>query len=252
MEQNNEKEILNTKEKTNWKFLAISISFVLLLIVIAISVTYAYFRVTTTKSETVSNVSALMECMEFEYGESDTIELDYTYPISDDFALANVEPLSVMVANYCTENVGDINYTLTFSTFSIAGDEESFLNGDQIRMHITKIEDVDLDTGEPYEEKEFFKTNYLNTISKLPEGNAMTYIDTVINMMLDTTNYKEDGIIVDHYAIDNDSIGNNKGTLYNIYFWVDYYEGDTTHTGLNDNTTQGKQFLATVNMAINP
>lgn len=246
-----EKEILNEEKNINWKFLTVAIVFVLLLIAVAIAVTYAYFHVSTSKSETLSDIEALMECMEFEYGEGE-VDLAYNYPITDEFALENIEPLPVMIANYCQDNLSDIKYDLVFTTFTVQGAEEELLSSDEIRMHVKKIENVDLDTGEPYEEQVLHDTNYLNGLPELPVGNSMQYIDIIINQFLGTDDYKQEGIIANHFKIDSDSIGNNKGTLYYIYFWVDYYEGDKTHTGLNDNKTQGKSFLGTVNMAINP
>ena len=39
---------------------------------------------------------------------------------------------------------------------------------------------------------------------------------------------------------------------YSVYMWVDYYEGDTTHTGLNDNSTEGQNFAAAISLVVNP
>lgn len=245
MNANNEFEIIESKEKTNWKYLIYVITFVLVLIVVAVAVTYAYFLITTSKEESISEVNAQMACMDFTYSETNTIELEYLWPISDEFALANLTPVTITVTNNCENSEDSINYVLALTNGVIAAEEEMFLKGDTIRIYATKKVDTN-------EEEELIKTDYLNSLTVLEPGNAADYVNAYLKSLMGVDDLEAVGFLATNYVIDDSTLASKSTVVYNIYLWVDYYEGDTTHTGLKDNTTEGKIFAGIISGAINP
>ena len=106
------------KEKKE-SYLIYAILFVTILVLVGITVTYAFFQVETSYSaSSVGSVNAAMECINISYSETNTIDLDYNYPISDSYALTNVTPVTVQVKNNCTNNTTAVNYTLALTSLS--------------------------------------------------------------------------------------------------------------------------------------
>ena len=225
------------KKESNFKYLFYAIVLVVILIGITIAITYAYFNVSTSKSSTLSNINATMECIDIDYSEVGTISLDYNYPITDTFALANITPVTVTVTNNCTSTSSSIPYTLAIT--SLKG-SVGYLSDGTIRFNVSRK----VGSGA---ESTFKSTNYLNSLSKLTSGNTYTYLMNDLNSRNGISAYSSKTT----YIIDDTTIANNTINVYKIYLWVDYYEGDTTQTGLNNNTTQGLDFASAISLVVN-
>lgn len=225
------------EKNSNINYLVYAIVLVVILIVATFAITYAYFNVSTSKSSTLSNVTATMECIDIAYSETGTISLDYNYPITDTFALANITPVTVTVTNNCTSNSAAIPYTLAITSLS---NSSGYLSDSAIRMNVTRKVGSASETT-------LKSTNYLNTLTTLTSGNTYTYLMNDLNNRSGMSSYATKTT----YIIDSSSIGNNTINVYNIYLWVDYYEGDTTQTGLNNNTTEGLDFASAISLIVN-
>lgn len=230
MNQNNK-----TKESNYFIY---AILFVVILILIGISITYAFFDVTTSKPENIGGITAQTECLNISYNETDKIDLDYNYPVSDEYALKNIKPVIVTVKNNCTNNVEDLTYTLAITSLS---NSTGFISDDKIRVNIKK-------TAANESETTLKDTDYLSNLTALTAGKAYTYLNNDLNSRASTSAYTNRS----SYIIDNVNIANGITNTYKVYLWVDYYEGDTTHTGKNDNTTQGLNFSAAISLVVNP
>ena len=239
----------NIDKKTTTKYLLYIISFVIVLIVAAVAVTYGYFKVSTSKTEALSNVNTQTECMNFNYSEKNTINLEYLWPITDEFALKNLTPVTITATNNCTNNEKGMNYTLALTNFAIEAEKNNFLMGDTIRIYVTKKLNTGMGANQVID---VIKPTYLNTLGVLKNGNAADYVNAYLKQLAGVEDLEAAGLLHTNYVIDNASLPNNTTVEYNIYLWVDYYEGDATHTGLNDNKTEGKTFMATISGAINP
>lgn len=228
------------KEKKNKKdnYLLYAILFVTILILVGITITYAFLQVETTYSSSLGNVNAAMECINISYSESDTIDLDYNYPITDSYALTNVTPVTVQVKNNCTNNLTAINYTLALTSLA---NTSGYIADNKIRVHTKrKLNEAD--------ETALVSTKYLSDLTKLTSGNAYTYLTEDLNSRESVSSYAEKT----SYTIDSGTIANGETNTYRVYLWVDYYEGDTTQTGLNDNSTEGQNFAAAISLVVNP
>ena len=211
---------------------------VMLLLVSVSTISFSYFRTSTTNSQTLSNIVVTTECLNITYSEGlTTIDLDYQYPISDTYAVSNVDPLIITVTNHCTNNSTPVNYDLTLATLS---DSENFISDDKMKVLVKRT----MDGGS---EEVFKPTQYLNSLDKLISGSTYTYL---VNDLADREDL-EDYDVNNIYHIDINSIGNEETNTYKVYLWIDYYEGDLSKTGLNDNTTQNKAFNGTLSIVLN-
>lgn len=229
----------NTEKKEHLrKYFFLAMVLVLCVIVLGVTVTYAYFKVSTTNDSTLADVSASLECVDISYSEENTINLDYDYPISDDYALANVSPVTVKVTNNCTKNVKNVNYVLALTTLN---NGSNYIEDSKMRLAVKRQLGTNSETT-------FIATDYLSNLTKLTSGNAYTYLTEDLANRSVTQGYTNKI----SYTVDSNSIGNGETNTYKIYLWVDYYEGDTTHTGLNDNSTQGQSFTSAISLVVNP
>lgn len=231
------------KEKTE-SYLVYAILFVTILVLVGITITYAFFQVETTHSSTMGGVNASMECINISYSETgtytedSTINLNYNYPISDDYALNNVTPVTVQVKNNCTNNTTAVNYTLALTSLS---NSTGYITDNKIRINAKRKLGSSSETT-------LVSTNYLSNLTKLTTGNAYTYLTQDLDSRPSVSSYANRA----SYTIDSGSIANGVTNTYKVYLWVDYYEGDTTHTGLNDNSTEGQNFAAAISLVVNP
>lgn len=226
------------KEKeSNINYLFYAITVVAILIGLTFAITYAYFRVTTSKSSTLGNISASMECIDIAYSETGTISLDYNYPVTDTFALANITPVTVTVTNHCTNNTEAVPYTLAITSLS---NDTGYISDSAIKMNVSRK----VGTGT---EGTFKSTTYLSSYTTLTSGNTYDYLINDLNSRSSVANYANKTT----YIIDDSTITNNSVNTYKIYLWVDYYEGDTTQTGLNNNTTEGLDFSSAISLIVN-
>lgn len=225
------------KKKNNINYLLYTIIMVVILIGATIAVTYAYFSVSTSKDSTLSNIQATMECIDIKYSEVGKISLDYNYPITDTFALNNIVPVTVTVTNNCTNNSAAIPYTLVITSLKTS---TGYLSDGAVRFNVSRK----VGSGA---ESTLKSTNYLNTLSKLTSGNTYTYLINDLNSRYGMSTYTSKTT----YIIDDTTIDNNTINVYKVYLWIDYYEGDTTQTGLNNNTTEGLGFASAISLVVN-
>lgn len=220
-------------------YLVYSILFATILVLAGITITYAFLQVEPTYSSTTGNVTALMECLDISYSET-TFDLDYNYPISDDFALSNnnITPVTVQVKNNCTSNNTAIDYTLALTSLS---NSSGYISDNKIRINAKRKLGSESETT-------VVNTDYLSNLTELNSGNAYTYLTQDLDNRPSVSPYANRT----SYIIDSNSIANGATNTYKVYLWVDYYEGDTTHTGLNDNSTEGQNFAAAISLVVNP
>lgn len=220
------------------KYIFFAIALVVAVIIIGISGTYAFFSVSTTHTSTLANISSKLDCINISYSEANTINLDYNYPISDTYALANVTPVTVTVKNNCSANAANVNYTLALTTLN---NGSNYIQDNKIRTNIKRKLGAASETT-------LKSTNYISSLTRLTSGNAYTYLTEDLNTRAGVKDYTNKV----SYVIDSNSIANGATNTYKVYLWVDYYEGDTTHAGLNDNSTQGQNFAAAISLIVNP
>lgn len=229
---------LQEKNQKMGKYIFLAIALVVGIIAAGITTTYAYFKVSTTYDSSLAKVSSKLDCINISYSEANTINLDYNYPISDTYALANVTPVTVTVKNNCTANAANVNYTLALTTLN---NGSNYIQDNKIRTNIKRKLGTAAETT-------LKSTNYVSSLTKLTSGNAYTYLNEDLKTRTGVKDYTNKV----SYVIDSNSIANGATNTYKVYLWVDYYEGDTTHTGKNDNSTQGQNFAAAISLIVNP
>lgn len=214
-------------------------SLIIILFIILISsigVAYAYFHITTSNDDSLARINASLECLDISFSEENTISLQNQYPITDEYALANLTPVEVTVTNNCA-NVGNVNYTLALTTLK---NSTGYISDNAIKTNMK----INLNnTGD----KVLKSSNYLTSLNKIEDGSLYNYLINNLNEREDTKNYIEKTI----YKIDSASLSTGKVNKYKIYLWIDYYEGDTTQSGLNNNTTMGLDFKSAISLVIN-
>ena len=223
--------------KSKRKNMALIIVFGILLIAIIFSASYAYFRVNTSSNGTLSNINGTLDCLDITYSEANVINLSNQYPITDEYALGHITPLNVTVTNNCSANIDNVNYVLALTSLSNA---TGFIEDSKMRIHVKRTLDGD-------SEKVFKSSDYVNSLALLEAGYTYNYLSNEINNDSNLKNYTNKKI----YRIDNNTIGAGETNTYKIYVWIDYYEGDTTHTGLNDNSTENKTYKYNVSLIVN-
>ena len=230
---------------TNRKYLVYVIVFVLLLIVLTAAGTYAYFKIQIT-SQSGTVVGMAFDCMDITYSEENTINLEGQYPISDEYALENLTPLTITVTNNCSYNEEPINYILTLTSLS---NNVGYIPDNKMRIAVKKQLEGSSVSGNRWSEEVIVKPqSYLNSLTSINSGFVYSQIMGSLSNRNDTNGFTNKNV----YQIDYSSINNGESFVYKVYVWIDYYEGDTTHTGLNDNSTEGFDFVATTNIIANP
>ena len=211
--------------------------FVAILFVITITLSYAYLSVNSTNTSTTSSLGSSLACMNISYSESDILDLEYNYPIKDSYATENINPVNITITNNCPSGESVINYTLAISSLF---KDDGYINDDQIRMKVTRTK--------PNEEKQIIrKPMYFSMLDEMPSGDALVYLKEDIKKRDNMGEYEN----INSYIIDSSTIGVGESISYEVYLWVDYYEGDVTHTGKLDNSTEGKYFNAAISIITN-
>lgn len=234
-----------TENKVNYLFYAIAL--IVLLIIATFAITFAYYNVETKYSNTLVDISASLDCIDLELSSSGgNLSLSYNYPITDELAQTSgsITPVTVSVTNNCSTSK---NYTLALSTLSLTNSTSSYIEDSKIRLKVTKNNTT------------FKNAMYLNNLSEVASTNQ-AYKDLTGTSGELATKYS-DYTVKKIYAIeDTQTIATNVTNTYNIYLWVDYYEGDSamytsnsaTHDENYDNTTAGKKFAAAISLSLNP
>ena len=112
IENNNQNKEKHNKRR-NMIYIII---FGILLLAIIIAASYAYFLIGTANVNNLGNISATIECLNISIDEDHPISLENQYPISDEYALANLIPVTISVTNNCSTNLReDIFGTMTGS-----------------------------------------------------------------------------------------------------------------------------------------
>ncbi len=234
------------KKEKNDVYLLYAIVFVVILILGTFAVTYAYFQFNVEHDSTLADINASLECINLSLSEGTTdIGLTYDYPITDSKATSGgATPVTVTVTNNCTDAK---NYTLSLSTMALTSSTSSYIEDNKIRYQVVKNSTT------------YKGIDYLSNLSVVSSSNQ-AYSDltgTDGELATKYSNYTLKNI----YAIeDNISISANTSNSYQIYLWVDYYEGDSamyadsnaTHDESLDGSTEGKKFAAAVSLSLNP
>lgn len=235
------------EKESNVNYLLYAIVLVILLIAATFAVTFAYYKVNTDFDTTLVNVSSTLECIDLSLSDSGTsIELSHNYPITDSLAQesGSVTPVTVTVTNNCSEAK---QYTLALSTLALTNSTSSYIEDSKIRYKVTKNNAT------------FKNVDYLSNLGTVSTSNQ-AYKDltgTSGELAKKYADYTTKKI----YAIeDTQSINSNASNTYNIYLWVDYYEGDSAmyttanaiHDTSYDGTTEGKKFAAAISLSLNP
>jgi len=233
------------EKESKVNYLLYSIIFVVILIVAAFAVTYAYFKVNISSDETLANISSSLECINLSLSDNDTtIGLTYNYPITDSLATSegSVTPVTVSVTNNCSDSK---KYTLSLSTLGLTNSINNYIDDSKIRYRVLK-------GGSNYK-----GIDYLSNLATVATSNQ-AYKDltgTGGELSAKYPNYTLKKI----YAIsDTASIASNTTHTYDVYLWVDYYEGDagaydgSDHDESYDGTTEGKKFAAAISLSLNP
>ena len=96
-------------------------------------------------------------------------------------------------------------------------------------------------------EEELLAPDYVSNLESLTSG-------TTYNMLVaDLANRQNVSTYTNktNYVLDRNRIGSGETNIYKIYLWVDYYEGDTTHAGLNNNSTEGLDYKSALSLVVN-
>ena len=87
------------KEKNKRKNLMYIIIFGILFLLVLLSATYAYFTANTSNTNSTLTINGSIDCLNITYSETNVINLSNKYPITDEYALANLTPVTVTVTN---------------------------------------------------------------------------------------------------------------------------------------------------------
>lgn len=243
MKINNNKNSNNDSQSNSLNRKNIVIIIITLIIVIGLGISFAYFYINTSYDESLANINSNIECLDISFEDSNLISLRNSYPMTDDYALSHLTPVTINVTNNCTNAVNDSYYSLVLTTLS---NETGYIDDNKIRTKI--IRNINNNGAEVLK-----NTNYLNTLNLATEGNVYNLIINDLNKRNDVKNYSNKTV----YIVDNSSIGAGETNTYNIYLWIDYYEGDSgvyngeEHNASYDNTTSGKDFISLISIVTN-
>ncbi len=238
-----------TKNNHQKKVFIVTLLFALILISLSVFVSFAYMAVSTTGFATNPTVKNTTACLDVNYSESGTINLNYQYPISDAYALANVVPVTITVTNTCTS--GDaINYVLAFTSLSknhVNASDPYYIPDNKMRIQVKRSLNGASQTV-------LESADYLSTLLTVSGTNTINYINNALSQRSDTSGFTNKT----HYLVDSNTIGYGMTNTYYLYLWIDYYEGDSAvyssgavHNSSYDNTTEGYDFKGAVNLVVN-
>jgi surface protein len=230
------------EKKFSKRNILLLIIFLMIVALVWLGGTYAFFRVSTGYDDTLSNVNIeFQDCLDVTYSESNVINLSNQYPISDSYALANLTPATVSITNNCEVS---LNYTLVLTSLSndpVAQNDPEYIPDDAMKISLKYSDD-----GETYETLK--SPRYLYDVSTVGSSTALyTYL----------MNYYDDDETAQDYAnrtlykLDSFYVEAGETNTYQTYLWIDYYEGDRTHQGLNDNDTMDMNFNAMFSIVVN-
>lgn len=219
------------------KNMVLIIVFGILLIAIIFSASYAYFRVNTSSNGTLSNISGTLECLDITYSEENVINLSNQYPMADEYALNNLTPLTVTVTNNCSANIEAVNYVLTYTSLS---ENTGYIPDNKMKVAVRRK--IDTNT-----EKTAILPSYVSDLETLTSGTTYTMLTNDLANRQNVSTYTNKT----NYVLDRNTVAAGTTNIYKVYMWIDYYEGDTTHEGLNNNSTQNKDYKSTLSVVLN-
>ncbi len=222
-------EMDTEKEKKKFdirKTMLYMIAFGILFLSLLLASSYAYFNVDTTNTNKLGNIVGNIDCFGVVYYESGTIGLDNSTPVTDEYALANYTPVTITVTNNCS------NSTFYYLTFSSLANSTGYIPDNKINIA------VDKKTGN----ESYYRVVNPKFVSNLTSIASTDTLNTLLladlNRRTETSSYANKT----NYVLDADYLGSGVTRNYKVYLWVDYYEGDITLSGLNNNTTQGLDY----------
>ena len=248
---------MNEEIKKDRKKLSIYYVLVLLTILLVgiISATYAYFQIKSNKDTATSTITGTTDCFNITFedkSDSNTINLDKNYPITDEYALGqtnsvyNLKPVVIKVTNHCTQVQDKLNYKLVITTLA---KDTGYITNDKIRYDVKKALNKEGEEGTNLK-----GPDYLNTLSSFNDASTMSILEKdMTNKDINLNDYT----VKTTYIVDSDSLASNTFNTYYIRLWIDYYEGDkdaytdsSKHTEGNiyDNSTQDKKFTSVISL----
>jgi len=237
---------MENKVSKNKKSLIIyTVISVIVLLSVVIAITYAYYNFDPEKPSTLVNVSSSLECIDLVLSDNNTsIGLSNNYPVTDEYVKENnLTPLTVTVTNNCSTPK---QYTLALSTIAKTSDIDNYIYDSKIRYRVDK-------NNENYK-----GYDYLSNLTRISDTSKLyTNLAGVGGEI--STKYP-DYTLKDIYSIDDlITIDSNTSNIYDIYLWVDYYEGDykmytnsdIEHNEVYDGSTENKKFAAAISLTLN-
>ncbi len=217
--------VLKSKLKVLWAVILVT------LLIGSLGISYAYFNAVDSNKRTANVIlKGKTGCIDVSLTENE-VELQYNYPITDEYAIDNVKPITITIKNNCSTD--DVDYSLVITTLSNYEDEDENnpnIPASKIKTKIDKNNET------------LIETNFLNEINKLKDNTTTkTLIDNKLNNMNETKGYSHKNT----YVIDKEKITKNDTITYEIYMWIDYNEG-----GIN-NSTKGKTFKNIISVVVN-
>ena len=202
------------------------IAFGILFLSVLLASSYAYFNVDTTNTNRLGNITGSIDCLGVVYSESGTIILNNEAPVTDQYALANYTPVTITVTNNCS------NSTFYYLTFSSLANATGYIPDSKINIA------VDKKTGN----ESYYRVVNPKFVSNLTSIASTDNLNIILTSDLNRRNETKNYTNKTNYVLDADNLAAGATRNYKVYLWVDYYEGDTTQTGLNNNTTQGLDY----------
>lgn len=259
-----EEKIDDNEKISSKKFLYYAFILVAILILGTVTATYAFFQAETTSTTAKTTIIGSTDCIDVTFestqnGQNEGITgLDIKYPVTDNYALANIKPVVVKVINKCSaERQQDpVNYTLTLSTFSkevtnVEGNK-GYITDDKIRVKVVEKDNISADGSDEDEITDTKNAGYLDTVlSKIEAGKNNKKLladhfqtlkdktDAEGNKPFEKFDYSTYTTKTD-YVIDTGSVASGKTNEYNIYLWVDYYEGYKAAYNESGNAADGE------------
>ncbi len=200
-----------------------------------IGIAYAYISaIDQSKKSAVAVVGGKTACIDVDIeslSSSGINILSYNYPITDTYALQKIKPIEVSVTNKCKETQENIKYTLTFTTLT---NNDNQIKDFQIKTKVLKK----INNGSETLVKD---TSLLNKINRVKTENVVELLNNKISENELTKGYDTKN----SYVLDVGDVASNTTNVYNVYLWIDYYEGNPYHNvelANFNNSTQNKEF----------
>ncbi len=217
--------VLKNKLKVLWAVILIT------LLIGSLGISYAYFNAVDSNKTTANVIlKGKTGCIDVSLTEN-KVELQYNYPITDEYAMDNVNPITITIKNNCSND--DVDYSLVITTLSNYEDEDE----ENLNIPASKIK-----TKIDKNNETLIETNFLNEINKLKDNTTTKkLIDNKLNSMDETKDYNYKNT----YVIDKEKITKDSTITYEIYMWIDYNEGG------ENNSTKGKTFENIISVVVN-